>query len=97
LPSALQASLGPLGLLFAAVYAGFGRAIAVPMSAMSALQGVLGAASVIVGVALIAGRRRIGQRARRRRASNVAVPIVWMFLGALLVMNGVLQLVLAAA
>jgi hypothetical protein len=67
------------------------------MSAMSALQLVLGAASVIVGVALIAGRRRIGQRALRRGASNVAVPIVWMFLGALLVMNGVLQLALAVA
>jgi hypothetical protein len=52
---------------------------------------------VIVGVALIAGRRRMGQRAMRRGASNGAVPIVWMFLGALLVMNGVLQLVLAVA
>jgi hypothetical protein len=64
---------------------------------MSALQGVLGAASVVVGVVLIAGRRRIGQRALRRGASDVALPIVWMFLGALLVMNGVLQLVLFVA
>jgi len=64
---------------------------------MSALQAVLGAASLIVGAAMIARRRRIGQRALRRGALNVALPIVWMFLGALLAMSGVLQLALAVA
>jgi hypothetical protein len=86
-----------LPLLVAVVDPGSAQAIAVIPGLMSALQAVLGAASLIVGVALIAGRRRIGQRALRRAAPDVALPIVWMFLGALLAMNGVLQLALAVA
>jgi hypothetical protein len=62
---------------------------------MTAAQLALGLAMVTVGVAMIAGRQRIGQR--QRRHAVMAAPMLWLFLGAVLAMNGLLQLLLAIA
>ena len=64
---------------------------------MTAAQLVLGLALLTVGVAMIAGSRRIGRRKRRSGDTVMAAPVLWLFLGTLLAMNGVLQLLLAFA
>ena len=64
---------------------------------MTAAQLLLGLAMLTIGVAMIAGSRRIARHTRRRREPVLAAPVLWLFLGTLLAMNGVLLLLLALA
>ena len=65
------------------------------LAGMTAAQTVLALALLAGGVGLIAAGRRIGERARRRGHPMLAAPVLWMFLGVLLAMNGLLQLLIA--
>ncbi len=64
---------------------------------MQIAQAVLGIALLATAVVMIAGRQRLGARARRRGSPAATPTILWLFLGTLLATNGVLQLVLALA
>jgi len=68
--------------------------VAIP-DGMTAAWIVLALALLAGGVGLIAASRRIGERVRRRGNPMLAAPVVWTFLGVLLAMNGLLQLLIA--
>lgn len=64
---------------------------------MHIAQGLLGIASLALGVLMIAMRRRLASRARRGGRQSTAVATVWVVCGALFVTNGSLQLVMAVS
>jgi hypothetical protein len=64
---------------------------------MTAAQIVLGLALLSLGVGMIAGSQRIGRRHRRRSNTMMSAPVLWLFLGTLLAMNGLLLLLLGLA
>jgi hypothetical protein len=64
---------------------------------MAAAQFVLGCLLLAGGAGLILLRHRIAARRRRLGGWQAGAPELWVFLGTLLAINGVLQLVLAAA
>jgi hypothetical protein len=64
---------------------------------MTAAQIVLGVALLGLGLGMIAASRRIGRSPRRRSDVMMAAPILWLFLGTLLAMNGLLLLLLGLA
>ena len=67
------------------------------LAAMTVAQLVLGTLSLVVGAGLILGRDQIAQRHRRRGSSQTGAAVLWVFLGALLATNGLLQIALAMA
>ena len=64
---------------------------------MAAVQLALGCLLLAGGAALILGRNRIAARHRRLGAWQTGAPVLWAFIGTLLAINGILQLVIAVA
>jgi hypothetical protein len=64
---------------------------------MATVQLVLGCLLLGGGAVLILGRHRIAARHRNLGAWQTGAPVLWAFIGALLAINGVVQLVLAVA
>jgi hypothetical protein len=58
---------------------------------MSIAQLILGVGLATVGVGMIVGRRRIGERHARAGNWQTAAPMLWAFVGVLLATTGVLQ------
>jgi hypothetical protein len=54
-----------------------------------------GLLAVLVGIGLIASSQRCSRRAHERGGSRLAAHLVLQFLGVLLVLNGLLQLLFA--
>jgi uncharacterized membrane protein YoaK (UPF0700 family) len=50
---------------------------------------------LLVGIGLIAASQHISRRARHRGRPMLTASILWAFLGVLLAMNGLLQLLVA--
>jgi hypothetical protein len=65
---------------------------------MDAVSVAIGSLLVLAGIAMIAGRRRLAARAvrrareRRTRPNYTDKPGLWVFLGVLGIVNGILQL-----
>ena len=64
---------------------------------VTVVQLLLGAALLLAGGAMIAARRGISGREPRRAGAPLVAPVLWLFLGTLLAMNGLLLLLLALA
>jgi hypothetical protein len=64
---------------------------------MMAAQLVLGCLLLAGGVGLILGRHRIAARHRNAGSWQAGAPVLWVFVGSLLAINGIFQLVLAVA
>ncbi|MDA0167248.1 hypothetical protein OM076_43715 [Solirubrobacter ginsenosidimutans] len=63
---------------------------------MAIAQLLLGLVLVFAGAGMILARRVIGARNARAGGWKTATPVLWVFLGVLLVMNGALQITLSA-
>ncbi len=64
---------------------------------MTIAQAVLGALSVVFGLALILASQHMAASSRRRKVPIATARLLWIASGVLLTTNGVLQLVLAAS
>jgi hypothetical protein len=64
---------------------------------MAAAQLVLGCLLLTGGTGLIIGRHRIAARHRGRGSWQTGAPVLWLFIGLLLAINGVMQLAIAVA